>query len=136
MGLVDRGLWDNRKTDPDAIEAEFRGPKGRDWLMTWLPARAHDNGVFLIFSNGVGVDDDEIRTGNAMILGPYGQILAETGKADDWMVVADLKVSLRQGCTGMRWIRARRPQLYGKLAEPTGQEQDTRTVRFEGKDKV
>jgi hypothetical protein len=28
-----------------------------------LPARAHDNGVFLVYSNGVGVDDDEIRTG-------------------------------------------------------------------------
>jgi hypothetical protein len=24
---------------------------------------AHDTGVFLVFSNGVGVDDDEIRTG-------------------------------------------------------------------------
>lgn len=26
------------------------------------------------FSNGVGVDDDEIRTGNSMILDPYGRI--------------------------------------------------------------
>ena len=32
--------------------------------MRWLPSRAHDNGMFLIFSNGVGVDDDGIRTGN------------------------------------------------------------------------
>ena len=62
--------------------------------MRWLPSRAHDNGLFLIFSNGVGVDDDEIRTGNAMILDPYGRILAETWKADDAMVIADLDASL------------------------------------------
>ena len=98
--------------------------------MRWLPARAHDNGMFLIFSNGIGIDDDEIRTGNAMILDPYGRILTETCKAGDDMVVADLDASLRDRCTGVRWIRARRPELYGPLAEPTGMEQDTRRVRF------
>src|SRR5262249_2254020 len=90
MGLVDRALWDRRSEDPAAIEAEFRGPKGREWLMRWLPSRAHDNGLFLVYSNGVGVDDDEVRTGNAMVMDPYGRILAETWKADDAMVVADL----------------------------------------------
>ena len=72
MGLIDPALWANRLADPESIEREFRGDKGRGWLMRWLPSRAHDNGLFLIFSNGVGVDDDEIRTGNAMILDPYG----------------------------------------------------------------
>ena len=57
MGLVDRRLWDNRHADPAAIKAELRGPKGRGWLMRWLPARAHDNGLFLIYSNGIGVDE-------------------------------------------------------------------------------
>lgn len=131
MGLVDRRLWDNRKENPEAIEAEFRGPKGRGWLMRWLPARAHDNGVFLVFSNGVGVDDDEMRTGNAMILDPYGRILAETWKADDDMVVAGLDASLLEQCTGRRWMRTRRPELYGPLTVPTGKEEDTRKVRFE-----
>ncbi len=133
MGLVDRKLWDNRQKDPAAIEAEFKGPKGREWITTWLPARAHDNGMFLIYSNGVGVDDNEIRTGNAMILDCYGAILAETCKAGDDMVIADLDVSLRQMCTGARWIKSRRPEMYAQLAEPTGLERDTRTVRFEGK---
>ncbi len=133
MGLVDRALWDRRRQDPAAIEAEFRGPKGREWLMRWLPTRAHDNGMFLVFSNGVGVDDDEIRTGNAMIIDPYGRILAETWAADDRMVVADLDASLLPECTGRRWIRTRRPELYGSLAVPTGLEQDTRSVRFDGK---
>jgi hypothetical protein len=72
MGLVDKALWENRHADPAAIEAELRGPKSRGWLMRWLPTRAHDNGLFLVYSNGVGVDDNEIRTGNAMILDPQG----------------------------------------------------------------
>ncbi|HOZ48073.1 MAG TPA: nitrilase family protein [Candidatus Hydrogenedentes bacterium] len=132
MGLVDRVLWDNRARDPEAIEEEFRGPKGRAWLLRWLPTRAHDNGLFLVFSNGVGVDDDEVRTGNAMIIDPYGRILAETWKAADRMVVADLDARLAERNTGRRWIRTRRPELYGLLARPTGIEQDTRAVRFDG----
>jgi predicted amidohydrolase len=131
MGLVERRLWDNREQDPEAIEAEFKGPKGRGWLMRWLPSRAHDNGMFLVFSNGVGVDDEEVRTGNSMILDPYGRILAETWKADDDMVVADLDAGLPEQSTGRRWIRTRRPELYGPLSVPTGKERDTRKVRFE-----
>jgi predicted amidohydrolase len=132
MGLVDRGLWDDRHNNPVAIEEELRGPKGRGWLMRWLPTRAHDNGVFLVFSNGVGVDDDEIRTGNAMIIDPYGRILVETWKAGDDMVVADLDASLIDISTGRRWIRTRRPELYTPLTVPTGVERDTRQIRFDG----
>jgi predicted amidohydrolase len=134
MGRIDLELWHNREQDPEAIEAEFRGPKGRDWLMHWLPARAHDNGLFLVYSNGVGIDDDEVRTGNAMILDPYGDILVETWRARDEMVVADLDPSLRHMCTGQRWIKTRRPSLYGPLAESTGREEDTRKIRFERKE--
>jgi predicted amidohydrolase len=131
MGVINRSLWNNRHADPKTIEGEFRGDKGRAWLLRWLPARAHDNGIFLVFSNGVGVDDDEIRTGNAMILDPYGNILAETWKADDAMVIADLDAELREYNTGRRWIRTRRPELYGTLTQVTGFEEDTRAVRFE-----
>lgn len=131
MGRVDRALWDNRHRDPRAIEAEFRGPKGREWLMTWLPARAHDNGLFIAFSNGVGVDGDEVRTGNAMILDPYGRVLAETWKADDAVVVADLDPALLRGTLGDMFLRTRRPELYGPLAERTGREIDVRKARFD-----
>ena len=131
MGVIDRSLWDQRHADPTAIEREFRSDKGRGWLMRWLPSRAHDNGLFLIFSNGVGVDDDEIRTGNAMILDPYGRVLAETWKADDDMVIADVDASLLADSSGRRWMRARRPQLYTPLTVPTGLECDTRTLKFE-----
>lgn len=132
MGLVDRALWEDRHNNLQAIEEELRGPKGRGWLMRWLPTRAHDNGVFLVYSNGVGVDDDEIRTGNAMIIDPYGRILAETWKAGDDMVVADLDATLLDISTGRRWIKTRRPELYSPLTVPTGLERDTREVRFDG----
>ena len=99
--------------------------------MRWLPSRAHDSGLFLVFSNGVGIDDDEIRTGNAMILDPYGRILAETCKAGDDMVVADLDASLLEQATGRIWLRARRPDLYHELTVATGLERDTHELKFE-----
>ena len=130
MGGIDLELWERRREDPEAIEAEFKGPKGREWLMRWLPARAHDNGMFLLFSNGVGVDDDEVRTGNAMIIDCYGRIIAETWKAEDVMVTGELDTDLLEMSTGRRWIRGRRPELYGKITEKTGKELDPRTARF------
>jgi len=134
MGAIDVELWENRDTDPAAIEAELKGPKGREWIMKWMPARAHDNGIFIIYSNGIGRDDNEVRTGNSMILDPYGDVLAETSKAGDDMIVADLKADTRHMCTGVRWIRSRRPELYDTIATPTGREKDIRTVRFSHED--
>ena len=76
-------------------------------------------------------DDDEVRTGNAMVIDCYGRIIRETSRAGDDVVIADLDASLRERCTGVRWIKARRPELYGILAQPTGKEMETRNVRFE-----
>ena len=134
MTPVDKDVWARRHEDPAAARRELTGDKGRGWLMRWLPARAHDNGLFLVFANGVGVDDDEIRTGNAMVLDPYGRVIAETDEPGDDMVVADLDAELLVNCTGRRWMQARRPELYGPLAVPTGNERPTRAVRFETKD--
>jgi predicted amidohydrolase len=130
MKPVPAELWDNREEDPAAIEAAFRGPSGREWLMRWLPARAHDNGIFVLFSNGVGRDDDEIRTGNAMIIDPYGAIVAETWVADEAVVTADLDLALVPLSTGRRWIRGRRPELYGILSRPQGKQLGARAARF------
>lgn len=130
MGLIDTRLWLHRKQNPEAIRAEMQGKKGREWLMRWLPARAHDNGMFLIFSNGVGIDMDEVRTGNAMILNPYGEILAETDSVDDDMVIADLKADQLKMCTGRRWIRGRRPNLYSALTIEQGNELSPFFARF------
>ncbi len=130
MKPVDPAIWARRHEDRAAIEAELCGPKGRAWLMRWLPSRAHDNGMFLVFANGIGPDDDEIRTGNAMVLDPYGEVIAESRTAGDDMVIADLEAALQPTSSGRRWIRARRPELYDSLTMRTGEEQETRQVRF------
>jgi len=131
MGLIDRQAWENRVLDPQFIRREILGEKGRGWLMRWLPSRAHDNGLFLVFANGVGVDDDEIRTGNSMILDPYGRILSETQEPADDMVIADLCGDLLPRSSGRMWLQARRPELYRPLITPTGLERDTRSIKFE-----
>ena len=130
MRTIPLELWTARHEAPAAIEAEFRGPNGREWLLRWLPSRAHDNGLFLVFSNGVGQDDDEVRTGNAMIIDPYGRILTETWAAADAMVVADLDLDLLPLSNGRRWMKGRRPELYDILTRRFGDERDARTARF------
>src|SRR5258708_2573361 len=52
-------------------------------------------------------------------------------KGGDDMVIADLDAGLLAESTGRKWIRARRPELYGPLAVPTGLECDTRKLKFE-----
>jgi predicted amidohydrolase len=84
-----------------------------------------------VFANGIGVDDDEIRTGNSMILDPYGRILRETIEVQEDMVVADLCGGLLPRSTGRMWIQARRPALYGPLTVSTGLERDSRVLKFE-----
>ncbi|MBJ2121937.1 nitrilase family protein [Arthrobacter sp. MSA 4-2] len=129
MRPLPRTLWDNRHDDPEALLAAVNGPSGRGWLMRWLPSRAHDNGIFVLFSNGIGPDDDEIRTGNAMILDPYGRIIAETPVPDTAVVTADLDLDLLPLATGRRWLLGRRPELYSILTQPSGLERDPRTAR-------
>ena len=130
LGRIDVELWERRREDPEALRAAFMGPKGRGWIMRWLPSRAHDNGLFVLFSNGVGRDDDEVRTGGAMILDPYGEVLSETFAIEDDMVVADLRADEQPLSTGRRWLQARRPDLYDVLVRKSGTETSTRTVRF------
>ncbi|GGJ09768.1 nitrilase family protein [Paenarthrobacter histidinolovorans] len=130
MKPIPRELWEKRTEDPAAIEDAFRGPHGRGWLMRWLPSRAHDNGIFILFSNGVGRDDDEIRTGNSMIIDPYGTVITETWAADEAIVTADLDLALIPLSTGRRWLRGRRPDLYGVLTQSQGNELAPRAARF------
>jgi predicted amidohydrolase len=129
MQVIPTELWHRRHEDPEALREAVDGPSGRGWLLRWLPARAHDNGIFVLFSNGIGLDDDEIRTGNAMILDPYGRIVAETPVPDEAVVTADLDLSLLPLSTGRRWLLGRRPELYGVLTARSGLERDPRAAR-------
>ena len=117
-GPIDPALWEGRHDDPETLRREFDGPKGRAWLMRWLPARAWENGVYIVFSNAVGRDDDTIKPGAAMILDPFGEVQAESRALGDDVVVTELKAEKLQRAPGRRYLRARRPELYAKLVEP------------------
>ena len=111
-GFVDPALWKNRETDPTSLRMEFDGLKGRAWLMKWLPARAYDNALYAIFSNPIGMDDDQLKNGCSMILDPYGDILAECRSFSDEFVMATLNEEKLKLAGGYRYMKARRPELY------------------------
>jgi len=116
-GLVDRELWDNRHSDPVRLRQEFDGPKGRGWLMKWLPARAYDNGIYVIFTNPIGIDDNQVRNGNSMILDPYGEIMAECHELGEEVVTSLCTLDKVVKSSGKRYLKARRPELFSKLIE-------------------
>ena len=111
-GFVDPELWKNKTNDPETLRKEFDGPKGREWLMKWLPARAYDNGVYVVFSNPIGMDDDQLKNGCSMIIDPFGDIIAECRTLDDEFVIADLSSEKLTKAGGFRYTQARRPELY------------------------
>ena len=129
MGVIDRRLWDRRRRSPDALRREFQGPKGREWLMRWLPSRAYDNGCYLVFSNGVGPDGDQVRTGNTMILDPHGRVMAESRALGDDVVIADLEPSPLAHNLGRSHLQTRRPELYLTLVKGRARRASTKASR-------
>lgn len=114
-GFVDPKLWINREVDPTSLRQEFDGPKGREWLMRWLPSRAHDNGIYVVFSNPIGMDDDQLKNGCSMIIDPYGDIVAECRKLGDDLETALITPEKLISAGGSRYTNARRPNLYGEI---------------------
>lgn len=111
-GFVDPALWTNRESDPTSLRQEFDGLKGRSWLMKWLPARAYDNAIYVVFSNPIGMDDDQLKNGCSMILDPYGDIIAECRELDNDIAIATLTPEKLEKAGGFRYLKARRPELY------------------------
>ncbi|MDB5015858.1 MAG: nitrilase [Mucilaginibacter sp.] len=123
-GFVDPELWKNRETDPTTLRQEFDGLKGRAWLMKWLPARAYDNAVYAIFSNPIGMDDDQLKNGCSMIIDPFGDIIAECRSFDNEIAIALITRQKLTDAGGYRYINARRPELYSDIiAAPHQSEQ-------------
>ena len=111
-GFVDPELWKNKINNIVTLRKEFDGPKGREWLMKWLPARAYDNGVYVVFSNPIGMDDDQLKNGCSMIIDPFGDVIAECRTLDDEFVIAQLTPEKLSLGGGFRYTQARRPELY------------------------
>lgn len=114
-GFVDPELWKNRVNDSTTLRLEFEGMKGRAWLMKWLPARAYDNNIYAIFSNPVGMDDEQLKNGYSMIIDPFGDIIAECRSFDDCISTATIIPEKLLKSGGYRYINARRPELYKNI---------------------
>lgn len=114
-GFVDPKLWNDKETNTEQLRQEFDGPKGREWLMKWLPAHAYDNAIYAIFSNPIGMDDDQLKNGCSMILDPYGDIIAECRELKDTITIAELDPEKLTNAGGYRYKNARRPNLYGEI---------------------
>lgn len=111
-GYVDGQLWQNRKIDPVPLRMEFDGPKGRQWLMRWLPARAYDNGIYYAFTNPIGYDGEHLKNGNSLILDPYGDVVTEIKSFEDEITTAAITSDKLKLAGGYRYRNARKPELF------------------------
>ncbi|WDO11865.1 nitrilase family protein [Flavobacterium sp. WW92] len=114
-GFVDPKLWTDKDRNAIELRQEFDGPKGRQWLMKWLPARAYDNAVYVVFSNPIGMDDDQLKNGCSMLIDPYGDIIAECRELADAIAVAEIDATKLTSAGGSRYMAARKPELYGEI---------------------
>lgn len=114
-GFVDPKLWENRENDPTSLRLEFDGMKGRQWLMKWLPSRAYDNAVYVVFANPIGIDDDQLKNGCSMIIDPFGDVVAECRALGDDVVSSVLVSEKLTIAGGHRYTQARRPELYRNI---------------------
>jgi 5-aminopentanamidase len=114
-GFVDPDLWKNKENDPTSLRLEFNGMKGREWLMKWLPSRAYDNALYAVFSNAIGMDDDQLKNGCSMIIDPFGDVIAECRTLGNDVVTATFDKAKLVNAGGYRYKQARRPELYAKI---------------------
>ena len=133
-GFVDPACWRNRVEDPTSLRQEFDGLKGRGWLLKWLPARAYDNAIYVVFSNPIGMDDDQLKNGCSMIIDPFGDIIAECRELDNDIAMAVLTPDKLEKAGGYRYRKARRPGLYKDIiGEDIISEQKVVWLNAEGK---
>ena len=136
-GFVDPALWKNKDNDPDSLRHEFNGLKGREWLMKWLPARAYDNGLYAIFSNAIGLDDDQLKNGCSMIIDPFGEVIAECENLGDDVVTATLEKEKLINAGGYRYKKARRPELYKDIiGTPNNAEQKVAWLNVQSSSRI
>jgi predicted amidohydrolase len=96
--------------------AETREEKRARWLR-YLPARAYDNGVFVVVVNQI--DPDRGFPGIAFALDPWGEILDEADPDGEDLLVVDLRaeaLARRRAVAETFFLHFRRPELYGPVS--------------------
>ena len=57
-------------------------------------ARAVDNGMFCVYSNRVGAEGDNSYFGESMVVNPLGEVIAEGGDKENFVLYADCDLDL------------------------------------------
>ncbi|MFZ1062089.1 MAG: carbon-nitrogen hydrolase family protein [Acidimicrobiales bacterium] len=107
-----------------AVPAAFSAATGPAHWEVLLRARAIENHAFVVAATQAGTTDEGLAThGHAMIIDPWGEVLAESRTSEPEVVIADL--DLDQVTRRRREIDVfalRRPALYGEVtAHPANQ---------------
>lgn len=106
---VGRGWWHD-------LPPEQAHQQARNWILTWLRARAFDNSVFAVFVNQAG-QGEQGTLGCSMILDPEGDVIAECASTGEDFVVAELSAKKYYDVRRRThdYLSHRRPELYGPL---------------------
>jgi len=97
----------------------------RDHWRRVMQGHAAANYVPLVAANRIGAERGEAGTltfyGSSFIAGPTGEILAELGRAEEGVVVADVDLgAIAKARNSWGLFRDRRPDLYGPLLTADG----------------
>jgi predicted amidohydrolase len=96
--------------------SETREEKRARWLR-YLPARAYDNGVFVVVVNQA--DPERGFPGITIALDPWGEILGEATPDEEDLLVVDLRaeaLARRRAVAETFFLHFRRPELYGPVS--------------------
>jgi predicted amidohydrolase len=120
---------------------------GIDEAHLHIPARAAENGVYMISANrigdmvkgadldrliaGTGMDREGVRgAGESQIVGPHGQVIARATRDLFGLTIADIDLDLVENSERLRY---RRPELYSLLTEINAALADCQAGRAEAR---
>jgi N-carbamoylputrescine amidase len=120
------------EADADMIFIPHASPRGQamDKHQSWmrhLPARAFDNGLFVVACNQTGDNENGlVFPGNAVVFSPSGEVIEARLSGDSGMLVADLTADQLRHVRSHRmryFLPNRRPGLYGQAPMLTSLEE-------------
>ena len=104
---------------------EERTPADGDWREAWeMVQRGHaiSNGVHVAAVNRAGQEGDLSFWGGSFAADAFGNVIARAGEGEE-VLIADLDLSMNNRVReGWGFLKNRRPETYGILTRPVGQE--------------
>ena len=86
-----------------------------DGFVEMARTRCFENGVYGVFVNRCGTEDWKTFFGGSVIVGPRGEVLAQTGSQES-VITAPVDLNrIEEIRLRLPYLRDRRPELYGNL---------------------